>query len=74
MEAKIKDFSGDDFNAVNLQAKLMDEIKERGVGETLWPLRVALSGMAASPGPFEIMEVLGKEKTLERIRHALEKL
>ncbi|MBM3206436.1 MAG: glutamate--tRNA ligase [Candidatus Staskawiczbacteria bacterium] len=40
-------------------------------GYTLWPLRVALSGKKASPGPFEIAEILGKEKTLERIKQAL---
>lgn len=43
-------------------------------GEYLWPLRVALSGLKASPGPFEIAEILGKEKTLERINKAVKKL
>ena len=45
-----------------------------GRGELLWPLRVALSGKEASPGPFEIMEVLGKEESIKRIKHALEVL
>src|SRR3989344_2413536 len=36
-------------------------------GYLLWPLRVALSGKQASAGPFEIAEILGKEKTLQRI-------
>ncbi len=40
-------------------------------GEMLWPLRVALSGKTASPGPFEIMEALGKEEVLKRIRTAI---
>jgi hypothetical protein len=35
---------------------------------------VALSGRAASPGPFEIMEILDKEETLRRIEIATEKL
>ncbi len=39
-------------------------------GKFLWPLRVALSGKQASPGPFEIAEILGKEKTLKRIKQA----
>lgn len=39
-------------------------------GELLWPLRVALSGRKASPGPFEIAEILGKAKTLQRIKKA----
>jgi glutamyl-tRNA synthetase len=43
-------------------------------GKVLWPLRVALSGKKASAGPFEIAEVLGKEKTLKRLSEAKNKL
>jgi glutamyl-tRNA synthetase len=46
--------------------KLITE-KDLGMGETLWPLRVALTGLKASPPPFEVAEILGKEKTLQRI-------
>ena len=52
----------------------MEDSKRLGVGETLWPLRVALSGLKASPGPHEIMDVLGKEKSIKRIEYALSKL
>ena len=48
--------------------------KKEGMGEVLWPLRVSLSGLKNSPGPIEIMEVLGKEESLKRIRHAISKL
>jgi len=41
-------------------------------GYLLWPLRVALSGKEASAGPFQIAEVLGKDKTLKRIKYAIE--
>ena len=47
-------------------------INEKGRGEILWPLRAALSGRKASPGPYEIAEALGKEKVLKRIRDAKE--
>ncbi len=40
-------------------------------GYLLWPLRVALSGKEASASPFEIAEILGKEKTLQRIQEAV---
>ncbi len=40
-------------------------------GRLLWPVRVALSGKKASPGPFEIAEILGKEETVKRIRQAI---
>jgi glutamyl-tRNA synthetase len=43
-------------------------------GFMLWPLRVALSGSKASPSPFEIAEILGREKTLQRIDQAIQML
>ncbi|HOX60429.1 MAG TPA: glutamate--tRNA ligase [Candidatus Magasanikbacteria bacterium] len=43
-------------------------------GDILWPLRVALSGLEKSPGSFEIMAVLGSEKTLARLKKAITKL
>jgi nondiscriminating glutamyl-tRNA synthetase len=43
-------------------------------GYLLWPLRVALSGKEASAGPFELAEILGKEKTIKRIKEAKELL
>ncbi len=48
--------------------------KKLGAGELLWPLRVALSGLKASPGPYAIMDALGKEETLRRIEIAVQKL
>jgi len=39
-------------------------------GKMLWPLRVALTGRKASPSPFEVMDVLGKEKSLTRLHEA----
>lgn len=36
------------------------------------PLRMALTGKTASPGLFEIMEVLGREKVVERIQGAMD--
>lgn len=45
-----------------------------GTGDVLWPMRVALSGAKNSPGPFEIAEVLGKEKSIDRLRHGRETL
>lgn len=48
--------------------------KELKIGEYLWPMRVSLSGQKASPGPFEIAEVLGKTETTERIKAGVEKL
>ena len=44
-------------------------------GTIMWCVRIAVSGMAATPGgATEIMEVIGKEESVSRIRLALEKL
>ncbi len=48
--------------------------QEKNRGFLLWPLRVALSGKQASPSPFEIADILGKEKTSKRINEAIKML
>lgn len=66
-----------EFNNIDkLKSSVMSSplIKKQGVGETLWPLRIALSGEKDSQGPFEIMHVLSKKETLERIKKAIKKL
>ncbi len=62
------------FKKDYLQEKFLSALSQDDRGVTLWPLRVALSGEKESPGPFEIMEALGKSETLRRISVALEKL
>lgn len=64
------------FDRFKLEEKIKKWFEGEGktAGEILWPMRVALSGLRASPGPFELTEVLGKEKTLKRIKEAISKL
>ena len=41
----------------------------------MWPLRTAVSGKQMTPaGATEIMEIIGKEETLKRVKAAIEKL
>jgi len=63
----------EDFDQKSLEQTIAPLREKYGTGELLWPLRVALSGQKASPGPFEIMEILGKEKTLQRVKEAINK-
>ena len=68
-----------EFNRVNLQIKFYSFIDEDlnyegNKGKLLWPLRAALSGKKASPGPFEIAEVLGKEESIKRLKQALKNI
>jgi glutamyl-tRNA synthetase len=44
---------------------------ELKLGKLAQPVRVALTGGTASPGIFEVCEVLGREKTLARLRDAI---
>ena len=41
------------------------------LGKIAQPVRVALTGQTVSPGIFEIIDVLGKETVMERLRQAL---
>lgn len=72
-----------DWEIKNLEKELFkaSEIfnKEKGYPENnkgylLWPLRVALSGKQFSPSPFEIADILSREKTIKRIEEAIKRL
>lgn len=60
----------DAWKAEGLKQGLLDAIAKAGRKNlgVLWPLRVALTLRAASPDVFDIMELLGKDETLRRIR------
>lgn len=62
-----------EFSMENLEKTVKSAIAAAGtpVGESLWPMRVALSGREASPGPFEIAAALGKDETLKRLKKAI---
>ncbi len=62
------------FESSKAEETLMAFANAVGKGETLWPLRVAISGLEASPGPFEILSILGKAESLSRIHNAVQKL
>jgi len=71
----ISQIADNDFSKEKLSAALlMEASKMKNKGELLWPLRVALSGLKNSPPPFDIAEIVGKEKTLARIVQAIKLL
>ncbi|MFB6226151.1 MAG: glutamate--tRNA ligase [Candidatus Paceibacteria bacterium] len=73
----LEDLEEDKWNEDQLEEQIfnwINEIKEYGVGNVLWPLRVALTGRKNSPGPFETAAVLGKNKTISRVNTAINKL
>ena len=66
-----------DYSNDGLYKRLMEYVNEKGykTGFVMWPIRTAVSGRQMTPaGATEIMEVLGKEESLARIRAGIEKL
>ena len=63
-----------EFHETHIEETIKSFIEKEALtnGEVLWPMRVALSGLKGSPGPFELAHVLGKEETLKRITHGIE--
>ncbi len=62
------------FDQPHLEAgfqQLMTEL-ELGLGKLAQPTRTALTGRTVSPGIYEVLEILGKERSLARITAAQE--
>jgi glutamyl-tRNA synthetase len=69
--------SMDAFDGAAIEKVCKEYIAEKEIknGVCLWPLRTAVSGKQMTPGgAYEIMEILGKEESLARIRKGIEKL
>ena len=58
-----------------VEAALREVVQRRGVKpkEVFQPVRVAIAGTTVSPGIFESVALLGRERTLERIDRALDR-
>ena len=67
-----EDYSNDALFALLSGFAAEHEMKN---GQIMWPVRTALSGKAMTPGgATQLLEVLGKEESLRRIRAAIDKL
>ena len=66
----------DDFTEANIEREFSAVLQETGLsmGKLAQPVRVALTGSTVSPGIHEIIAVLGKERTVRRLRSALQRL
>ncbi len=67
----------DDYSEANIEAVIMAYIADKGIknGQGLWPVRTAVSGKQSTPGgAYEIMNILGKEESIRRIKVAIDKL
>src|SRR3972149_4365426 len=62
-----------EFTVLELQNIFGEITEKRGIKlvQVAQPVRVALTGGTVSPGIFEVMEILGKEKVIERLKKAV---
>ena len=66
-----------DYSIEGIEKVCMDYVAEKEIknGVCLWPLRTAVSGKQMTPGgAYEIMNILGKDESLRRIRIGIDKL
>ncbi len=69
---KIEDFSHDILHDALINLATEKQLKN---GQVLWTARVALTGKDVTPGgAIEMAEILGKERTLERLKFSMELL
>jgi glutamyl-tRNA synthetase len=66
----------DPFDEAGVERAFSKVLSETGLplGKVAQPVRVALTGSTVSPGIYEVIAVLGKERTLARLRAALGKI
>ena len=67
----------EDYSNDGLYGMLTKYVEEKGCknGFVMWPVRTAVSGRQMTPaGATEIMEILGREETVKRIRKGIELL
>lgn len=73
LEALVGVIEGAEYTAAGLEAayKAYAESTGRKGGELIHPTRLAISGIPFGPGLYELMEALGKDVVLRRIRAAV---
>ena len=64
----------DDWTAPTLEALVKELSQGNGMGPWVHPIRVAVSGRGEGIGLFEMLQLLGKDKTLARLRKTAETL
>ena len=64
------------WEAASIEARFRDlaTAKGLGLGKLAQPVRVAVTGGTASPGIFEVLEIVGRERTLRRLRAAISRI
>ncbi len=63
----------EEFTQERIEKIFMDMVNEKGLklGQVAQPVRVVMTGSTVSPGIYEVLEIVGKEKTLKRLRRVI---
>ncbi len=75
LQAMLTRLSGiEDFSQKHIEEAIKSYATESGLklGDVAQPLRLAVTGRTVSPGLFEIIEILGKERVVKRVFNAIE--
>ncbi|MST03985.1 MAG: glutamate--tRNA ligase [Candidatus Pacebacteria bacterium] len=72
--AILESISPENFKKEVIEKELNQFGEKIGKGDLYWPVRVALSGREFSPPPQEIMDILGKDESIKRVKSAIENL
>jgi glutamyl-tRNA synthetase len=70
----IKDVNEENFTQENIKSAIWTYAEEKGRGNVLWPIRMALTGLNKSPDPFVVSEIIGKKEVLKRLKYAILKI
>ena len=71
----VQRFSGvAEWTAPALESVIKELSQGNGMGPWVHPIRVAVSGRMDGPGLFEMLEILGREKTLARLKKTADML
>lgn len=64
------------FTVAEIEKVFNNIVKEEGIklSEIAQPVRVAVTGRTVSPGIYEVIEILGKDKTLHRLEKVIKKI
>jgi len=69
--AEVDPFEHDAIEKATRGLAVVEAVK---AGEVIMPARIALTGKKVSPGIFDVMLLLGRERTVRRLRHSAERL
>jgi len=72
LQVTLKNIPESEWNTDSLKNAIEAVVVKENLkrGQLLWPLRAALTGREYSPGAYEVAGLLGKDKTIERLKKA----